>query len=145
MADTNEVCHYLEAAPADMPTELMWGSRDINISGTETGIGTGRKNTALILAAYANSEAAKSCNDYRGPNNLTDWFLPSKDELNQLYINRSSVGNMVVTKTGSAAPAYWSSSQGNLDCAWRLFSNNGEQDRYGEKGKGHFVRPIRAY
>jgi hypothetical protein len=116
MTDTNEVCHYLEAAPADMPTTLAWASSAfippgnggtgdwVNISGTGTDIGTGRKNTELILATDVDAPAAKACKDYSN-GGKTDWFLPSKDELNELYVVRMG-------------QRYWSSSQRHNGYAW---------------------------
>ena len=142
MTDTNQVCHYLEAAPDNMPSTLAWASSGYtltSISGTETAIGTGRKNTALILATDANAPAAKACKDYQGPNNLTDWFLPSKDELNELYEGRSNVGNM-------GTNWYWSSSQnGNsYGNAWSQNFDNGYQSYYA-KGNKYYVRAVRAF
>ena len=67
MTDNGQMCHYLEAAPVDMSSTLEWASFDFtstDITGTETAIGTGRKNTALILATDANAPAAKACNSY---------------------------------------------------------------------------------
>jgi uncharacterized repeat protein (TIGR02543 family) len=149
MTDNNQVCHYLEAAPADI-RDLLWASpgyTSTDISGTETAIGTGRKNTALILARDANAPAAKACRDYRGPNNLTDWFLPSKDELNEMYINRVYVVNITTSR-------YWSSSQENNAGAWlQYFFPSGEDAGFQETvGKGSFpylqsgyVLAIRAF
>jgi uncharacterized repeat protein (TIGR02543 family) len=142
MTDTNEVCHYLEAAPNNMSTILAWASSGYtytNISGTGTEIGTGRKNTALILATDANAPAAKACKDYSG-GGKTDWFLPSQYELNELYKNRGVVGNM-----GSSY--YWSSSQHyyGSDSAWSQYFANGGQDN-GIKGNNLYdVRAIRAF
>ncbi|MCL1813807.1 MAG: hypothetical protein FWG29_09855, partial [Treponema sp.] len=79
--------HYLEAAPANMATNLKWCSHtgvpwcDVT---TGTAIGTGKANTAAIIAAHSGdtvaNNAAKACAEYSN-NGKTDWFLPSKDEL----------------------------------------------------------------
>ena len=142
MSDTGKICHYLEAASGDMSTSLAWATPDYyykNIPGTETAIGAGRKNTDLILAEDADAPAAKACRDYRG-GGKTDWFLPSKDELDLLYKNKASVGNM-------GSNWYWSSSQysnyrGSL--AWRQGFGSGDQDGYG-KNYAILVRAIRAF
>jgi uncharacterized repeat protein (TIGR02543 family) len=104
MTDNNKTYYYLEAASEDMPTTLRW------VTATETpfpsittveGLGTGRKNTALILAEDSTAPAAKSCVDYSGINNLTDWFLPSRAEFAELYKIKDVIG----ISTG----LYWSS------------------------------------
>ena len=141
MTDNNQLCHYLEAAPSDQSTTLMWVSishRYTDITGIETAIGTGRKNTALILAIDADAPAAKACKDTGG--SKTDWFLPSKDELNELYNNRASVGNLE-TSTDSY---YWSSSHPPTNYAWDQCFSNGYQD-FNEKILTRLVRAVRAF
>jgi len=130
MTDTGEVCHYLEAAPDDMPSTLAWAPQNTNVPGTANPIGTGRKNTALILATYADAPAAKACNEYRGPNNLTDWFLPSVVELNALYVYQDYVGNM--NKTGGTNGGYWSST---------LISQFGNYMAYIQRFDGNYQTP----
>jgi hypothetical protein len=142
MTDNSQVYHYLEAAPADMSSFLAWASSGFtstNISGTEEAIGTGRKNTALILATDVNAPAAKACKDYSN-GGKTDWFLPSKDELNQLYVNRASVGNMETVN-------YWSSSQkSNNGYAWAHNFYTGDQDSVvNYKTNTYRVRAVRAF
>ncbi|MDR0456327.1 MAG: hypothetical protein LBH20_06560, partial [Treponema sp.] len=79
---------YLEAAPADTEFIAEWGSFGINVSGTGQAIGSGKSNTQLIaerLRTLGESKcAAQLCvkMDYNG---FTDWFLPSKDELDLMY------------------------------------------------------------
>ena len=155
MSDDNSTAHYLEAAPADMTTTLAWASSEFippmgegyenggtgdwtDITGTATGIGTGRKNTALILATDDNAPAAKACNDYSN-GDKTDWFLPSKDELNQLYVNRTSVGNMGTSD-------YWSSSQG-FNNTYALIQKflDGNQPNCGKNDTAISVRAVRAF
>ena len=106
MTDDGSTAHYLEAAPANMATGLRWstltqeewigvGYISIYIPGTATAIGTGRKNTALIIELDSTAPAALACKNYNitGYENFNDWFLPSIDELNQLYLNRVEVNN----------------------------------------------------
>lgn len=143
MTDNNQICHYLEAAD-DMPSKLAWASpsyTQTNIA-TRTVIGTGRKNTALILATDSKAPAAKACKDYRG-GGKTDWFLPSFYELNELRRHFYCSGNAL----------YWCSSQyDNQEKvwlqgreAWILGLAYGEQGTYWPKGKTFSVRPIRAF
>jgi len=112
MADNNEVVYHLEAALTDQGTQLSWVNTRFafsNLAGTSTALGTGRRNTAAMLAADPESPAALAAKNYNG-GGLHDWFLPSQDELALLYNQRSAV-NM---NTGF----YWSSSQNSNSRAW---------------------------
>jgi hypothetical protein len=133
------IAHYLEAAPNDMPTVLAWASVgyiSTNITGTGMTVCTGRKNTADILATDANAPAAKACDDYSN-NGKTDWFLPSHEELNLLYVNSTSVGNMRTSQ-------YWSSYEyDNTSARFQDFSNS--QRLIGNKSDERWVRAIRAF
>jgi hypothetical protein len=135
----NYTARYLEAAPANMATQLAWASASYattNIAGTATGIGTGRKNTAVILATDANAPAAKACDDYSN-GGKTDWFLLSLDEMWQLYYNQTSVGNI---GTGG----YWSSSQNDNNTALNGELSGGPQPS-GSKNLTFWVRAVRAF
>ena len=81
---------YLEAAPAETEFEAEWGGYDFDIFDTLLTIGSGKENTKKI-AEFLNyigetSRAAQICAEL-DINGYKDWFLPSKDELNEIYIN----------------------------------------------------------
>ena len=149
MTDNNTTAHYLEAAPADTATGIAWASSAFispdwggtgdwaDITGTDWVIGTGRKNTALILATDADAPAAKACNDYSN-GGKTDWFLPSVRELEELYKNRTSVGNM-------GTDTYWSSSQGSNtgNACYHRFSDGNLN--FNIKSYTFSVRAVRAF
>jgi len=144
--------HYLEAAPEDMSKALAWTSKSntsITVPGTGTAIGTGRKNTSLIENYDSMAPAAIACRDLVTPVGLHDWFLPSKDELNMLYENRSYVGNM-------GEGNYWSSTQVLPNTyVWRQRFSDGIQysDSHSGGGSGNYyiappslsVRAVRAF
>ena len=77
---------------------------------TRTLFGQGLANTISIIAASGGSSltsyAAGLASNYKG-GDYSDWYLPSKDELNKLYQNRAAIGNFAT----SGIAAYWSSSQ----------------------------------
>ena len=108
MTDTGKKAYYLEAAPSG-EGYLKWLSNssfyETEVVGISTAIGTGRNNTTLILNILGenNAPAAKACKD-AAYNGKTDWFLPSKDELNKLYENLREL-----LEDGSVE--YWTSSQ----------------------------------
>jgi hypothetical protein len=131
----NYTAHYLEAAPVDMAGMFVW-SASTAVSGTAAGIGTGRRNTARILNV---SPAAKACTNYSN-NGKTDWFLPSKDELYRLYINRASVGNLTTKFYASSTHG-----GGNSNGAWGVNFINGDQALQIYCYSVFTVRPIRAF
>jgi len=79
---------YLEAAPASKEYRSDWGLVNYNCTGTRTEVGTGRANTQSILQHLITKgetrKAAQLC-DALTVNGYSDWFLPSKDELNLMY------------------------------------------------------------
>jgi hypothetical protein len=66
-----------------------------------------------------------------------DWFLPSKGELNRMYVNRVAIG-------GFSTDYYWSSSEDTNDAAWAQTFGNGNQLNAG-KTSTNYVRPVRAF
>jgi hypothetical protein len=96
--------HGIIAAPTDQSTGARWGCYAIPIPGTYgTAIGTGAQNTVAIVSGCDSAGiAARICYDLV-LNGYNDWYLPSKDELNKLYLNRTAIG-------GFTGENYWSSS-----------------------------------
>jgi hypothetical protein len=70
-------------------------------------------------------------------NGYSDWYLPSKDELNKLYINRVAIG-------GFTTYFYWSSSEVEVSSAWHQYFFNGAQ-RIDFKASQFSVRAVRAF
>lgn len=145
----SESWRYMEAWIED-EGDYQW--RIDGSSGTEstlTDIGMGYKNTYTLLStlSYPATKAARDA-EYGG---YDDWFLPSKDELNKMYINLWSDGpddNGVsgYTKVGSfASDYYWSSSHVNSSYAWDQSFNDGTQWNKEEKENSKMVRVVRAF
>jgi hypothetical protein len=102
-----------------------------------TAIGYGLGNTNFIVNNIGNGNyAAKLCYDLV-LNGYSDWYLPSKDELYKLYINRTAIG-------GFATAIYWSSSEPNYNQAWSQDFYNGNQSN-GPKNYTNYVRAVRAF
>ena len=76
---------------------------------------------------------------YRG-GGLSDWRLPTKDELNSLYAYRVEIGGFY---TGANA-FYWSSTERSSFDVWDQNFQNGVQD-FSAKANGSFARPVRAF
>lgn len=130
--------HGLEAALQDQGINVEWGCTGTPINGAGgVLIGTGVQNTSDILAGCTQANIAAELADNYEFNGYTDWFLPSKDELNILFFQKDVVG-------GFASASYWSSSQSSSDDAWyQDFSNGGQYSNY--KDYPARVRAIRAF
>ena len=96
---TNGGLNGLEAAASDISTTSEYSnvaSTQIGTSAEGTAIGTGSANTdAVIAQPLHTASAAKLCRNYTG-GGKADWFLPSIDELVQLYAEKTVVGNFSV-------------------------------------------------
>jgi len=137
--------HGLIAATSDQSTGIRWyGGSNTNTRARGDGVGAGLKNTAIIIAnqgAVDGSEfAATVCNEYSVTvDGVTygDWYLPSKHELDLLYLQKTVVG-------GFAVSYYWSSTEVDNDFAWSQFFFNGFQYNL-NKANTFYVRAIRAF
>jgi len=143
---------YLEVAPVSTEwTGKQWGSKGTLIGGTGTGIGTGQNNTTIIVIwLNSHSETGKAAQlcyalNYGGH---SDWFLPSRDELNKMWVNLKrgidENGAHYDPVGGFAEHGYWSSSEGSASGAWGQNFGNGSQ--YGNyEGSAYRVRAVRAF
>ena len=116
-----------------------WGCNGESIIFADaTAIGTGEGNTKWIVDGCSDPAgfAADLAADYSNSGE-SDWFLPSKDELKKLYINRASVG-------GFSTDDYWSSSELVDGGAWSQYFTGGNQGNY-NKDSTLNVRPVRAF
>lgn len=137
-------CSYLEAAPTSGTN--AWTDVQRAFSGTTDqwllsngALGYGYKNTTDFVAQNSTAgRAITSARAYRGPNDLSDWFLPSQEELQHLYVKKDVVG-------GLQASLYKASS----GCCSKRFSGvdfgTGAVSQHVFKSDAHYVRPIRAF
>ncbi len=144
---------YMEAATASTPAMAgpalapgwvdqirTWSNVWYTYIGTTgTAIGTEMANSNAIIAQPGHTaSAAKLRRDYRG-GGKDDWFLPSKDELNQLYINQVAIG-------GFFSNIYWCSSEAGESGLYAGDQHFGAGFYEGRlKEDGCYVRPIRAF
>lgn len=134
---------YLEAAPSDQEENVNWGCFGLFIGNTSRQIGFGLENQNVVLGgcnAPSNSglyeRAFISCSNLN-IGGKRDWFLPSRDELNQMFLNKNIIGEF---RNG----AYWSSTEERDEDAWLQEFSTGDQ--YCEfKNVGRRVRAIRRF
>jgi hypothetical protein len=163
----NTTCKYLEAAPTTgtnswTDATYVWsGNTSVAIGVTARGveIGTGFKNAQAIVTDDNTADRAGTiARAYRGPNNLSDWYLPSKDELNQmckwqrgqLWVSDATICNNTGTlnsglgASGFSTGYYWSSSEFDANFAWSQYFDFGDQND-NTKHTTYYVRPVRAF
>ena len=141
--------HGLIAAVQDDSSIRWYNGSYVTTGATGTAIGTGSANTDAIISAQGATEtsyAAGLARAYTG-GGYTDWFLPSKDELNKMYLNKATINTTALANSGSSfySNVYWSSTEYDNDDAWRqYFGYDGLQVNY-DKDTTITVRAVRAF
>jgi len=137
------VFHHLEAAPADAvvgaTTTFRWSGNTSATVGTGLRIGAGAANTARAVAQNNTVGRAVTVANSYSNNGLSDWFLPSRDELDEMYFRKDAIGGVFVPGK------YWSSSEVGAGSAWSQNFAAGGQDDGGSKSDDVRVRPVRAF
>jgi len=170
-------CSYLEVTPVPGSGNPIrkWANVSALVNNasspetaTATSIGWGYRNTRAIIL-QGNSDTATSAAALADSYTVTvssviydDWYLPSKDELNQMCKwERGITGTDLTTlttvcaggahNTGVGAAGfgfvdgnYWSSSEKDAGQAWYQWYGTGEIGGT-DKANGLIVRPIRAF
>ena len=133
--------HGLIAAPADSGPGTRWYNGVFMVTGAAgTALGTGAVNTSVIIrlqGPVVTDYAAGLAGAYTG-GGYHDWYLPSKDELNKLYLNQAAIG-------GFSAAGYWSSSEVNATSVWAQGFPAGNQFPDAGKETSRKVRPVRSF
>lgn len=117
--------HGLIAAPTDLTPADPWGVTWSNFTDSligpaaqGTALGTGKPNTAAIVAQTIDNQtciggAGYAC-DTLVEGGYDDWYLPSKDELQKLYLlymKYAAVGQSGGFNPSRYYQSYWSSSE----------------------------------
>ena len=138
---------YLEAAPYDQSQGARWGCFRREIDGARgLAIGTGRQNTADMLAACPEPASAAQLCASLVVNGIGGWFLPARDELVEMYkaLRATGIGDF---RDGGMRDncEYWTSSQHDADMAAHVdFADNG-RIHGDDKDFPRRVRAIRAF
>ena len=157
--------HGLIAATADRGNSLQriagvpwFGGSYTNTRARADGIGAGLKNTAIIIADQVpeventgifNDFAATLCNEYsvtEGDVTYGDWYLPSKYELDKMYLNKETINDAALLNGGSKflTNLYWSSTENGYYSAWRQNFADGSQYSNSKSFPAN-VRAVRAF
>ena len=141
--DLTGVCHYLEVAPFDSEVERGWSSEDNasrDVAGSEgSAIGTGWSNTIAIIT-QGNTDPDVSAAAYADAyehNGYSDWYLPSKDEIFELYEYMERTSTIPQRD-------YWSSTEYVLNSVWTQHAGTGPQYRR-MKFNTIYARPVRSF
>jgi hypothetical protein len=153
--DPEDNTHGLVCAIEDQSEGIRWNNGiDTTTGATGTSIGTGSSNTGLILTSQGGTAgsytyAAGICADYTvddGGVTYDDWFLPSKDELNEM---RQNIGQGNTSGSGNvggfSGSNYWSSTEIATNGAQEQYFSSGGS--YGNSKNSPFssVRAVRAF
>jgi hypothetical protein len=138
--------HGLIADTVDQSTSMRWYAGDYTLTMAKAdGVGAGKANTAIIIANQGYGDGAtyagRVCNEYSvtvAGVTYGDWYLPSKYELNLLYLQKAAFG-------GFASAFYWSSSEVDLNSVWVQNLASGSQYDHGKYHDAYYVRAIRAF
>ena len=156
------VAHYIEVGPEDIAGGLpvTWASKD-GIFAVRNGIatypqfGAGFYNTGFILRTTdpvvnpgdPNAPAAKACDEYVR-NGLSDWYLPTQDELMEIRTYILNNPSDPVTKD-MHGKKYWTST--DTIRAWPVCIEMEENASWRNTGNKfdhihkYYVRPVRAF
>jgi len=114
----------------------------ITTGATSAALGSGFANTNTIIAvqgAVASSYAAGIARAYTD-GTYTDWYLPSQEELNKLYINRSAIGGFDGTMN-----YFWSSTESSSSTAkMQNYLSSGAITDFSKSASGGYIRAVRT-
>jgi hypothetical protein len=135
-------CHGLVAKATDESGTYQWSSTSFNTWAFASGIYGGAQNTkkSIARAVFSGSTcpAASVCDNLTS-GGYTDWYLPSKDELDMMYVNLHMQG-----LGGFGGSGHWSSTEGDNGNAWNQVFNPGFQVT-NFKDVNAYVRAVRAF
>ena len=142
---------YLEVAPKDLgPT--AFGCVDAEPAGVAA-VGAGFENSSEIALSSCGADSAAKAAFAHTVSGSTGWYLPSRDELNELckYANNQATGDPTKMcsrgtslREGFSPTYYWSSTQNGRNRAWYQSFVSGQQLAYGKPAPAA-LRPIRAF
>jgi hypothetical protein len=142
----SETCYYLEVAPFGANTSKDWAvsaNQTSSAGASGTVIGSGYQNTMAIINQGNSNSAAAYAQEYRG-GSLSDWYLGTRLELYQIYVNRATIFTGTEVINTEFPGEYWTSTEANASQAYsyRIYDNQGP---WPNSKTSNSVRPIRSF
>jgi hypothetical protein len=126
----------LYVSPQDNSEGIQWYNGTNTTTGA-TSTTDGEANTTAIVADQGVGPYAAYICDTLTAFGYTDWYLPSKDELNAVYLQQYNI------EGGFTTTSYWSSTEYNYSSAWYQNFGSGDQKGSDYKGSSGRVRCVR--
>lgn len=139
--------HGLVVAVSNQFYSGTWGCSGTNTGATGTAIGTGVTNTsAIVSSGCATPGSVIEMISNLNLNGYDDWFLPSEDELSEMYTNISTVNASITANGGQVTYQFhWSSTEINTTAAKLVNLTTGSIGGSGKDGNLYFARAVRAF
>jgi hypothetical protein len=143
---------YLEYAPTDS-AETAFGCLGSTNDASATDIGSGKSNSSEISLNPCGTGSAASVASSLSSGGKSDWYLPSKSELNELckFAHNQQTGDIAVPcnsngdlRSGFSETFYWSSTEVSNELSWYQNFVTGYQYSYGKPAVAA-VRAVRAF
>lgn len=122
----------------------LWSNTLVFTGATGTALKTGESNTNTIISSQGSggSYAAITCRN----SGIFDWDLPSKDELNEIFVNLTAINAGISNNGGTiidtSGDCYWSSTEISSNDVWTQCTLN-EQFSATKRDGGNLTRAVR--
>jgi hypothetical protein len=147
--DPEDARHGLVCAIEDQSSGIQWYNGEYLITDAiGTAITSGIENTTAIIeeqGGVLTDYAAGLASAYSG-GGFNNWFLPSQDTLNEMYLNKARINSTAIANGGSnfSTDYYWTSTESEYNTAWQQRIQDGYQYVI-DKDKERSVRVVRAF
>jgi hypothetical protein len=142
-------CHGLIAAPSDQNSGdgIQWYNGSFtNTTAFASCVGCGDGNTSMVVYNQGSGSYAAVICQILSLGEKSDWYLPSKYELNLMYQNIGQGNALNLGNIGDfASSSYWSSTEDDNGYAWGQNFYYGDQYSFNKSSISAMVRAVRAF
>ncbi|MFW5768058.1 MAG: DUF1566 domain-containing protein, partial [Bacteroidota bacterium] len=129
----NQIIHMM---PVDINYMYTWCKYPYDVNVGANSLTDGTYNTGIIVEEYGEGDYPAYICDTLTAYGYSDWYLPSKNELNAMYEQKDTLGSF-------ENYAYWSSTEAGENEAWVQNFDNGNQSAY-LKSTSAYIRCVRC-